>query len=217
MTTLVDKGRATGVVYLDFCKAFDMVPHNILLSKLGRYGFEEWIVQWMRNWLEGHNQKLVVNSSISRHRPVTSGAPPWSILGPTLFNIFTRDLNSGIECTLRNFTDDSKLSGAVDTCKGQEAIQRNLDKLTKWAHVKITRFNKAKNKVPHLGCGNSWYQYRLGDEGVESSPDEKDVGVLMDEKRDLRQQCALAAQKASCILDCIKSIVASRVREVVGS
>ena len=119
-------------------------------------------------------------------------------------------MDSRTECTLSKFANDTKLCGPVDTLEGRDAIQRDMER---WAHVNLIKFHKAKCKVVHLGQGNPKHRYRLGREWVESSPEENDLGELVDEKLNMTPQCVLKVQKANRILGCIKRSVGSRLRE----
>ena len=142
---------------------------------------------------------------------------PGICLEPVLFNIVINDIDDRIECTLSNFADDIKLRGEVDMEEGKDAIQRDLNRLERWAQVNLMRFNTAKCKVLHLGRRNPRHLYSLEGAVLENSPAEKDLEVPMDDKLNMSQQCALASQKANGILGSIMSGVASRDREVIVS
>ncbi|PKU32538.1 rna-directed dna polymerase from mobile element jockey-like [Limosa lapponica baueri] len=109
-------------------------------------------------------------------RPIENKEGP--VLGLVLFNIFVGDLDSGIECTLSKFANNTELCGAVDTLEGRDAIQRNLDRLKRWAYENLRKFNEVKCNVLHMGPGNPKHKYRLGREWIGSSPEEKDLGLM---------------------------------------
>ena len=128
-----------------------------------------------------------------------------------LFNIFISDRQW--DRVYRKFADDNRLSAAVDTIEGRDATQRDLDGLENWAHVNLMRLNKGNCKVLHLGQGSPRYVYTLREESIESSPVEKDLGVLVHKKLDMTHQHA--TWKFNSILDCIKRGEASREKEVI--
>ncbi|PKU45023.1 rna-directed dna polymerase from mobile element jockey-like [Limosa lapponica baueri] len=195
------------------CAKCYTVPHGILVSKLERHGFGGWTIPWIR--MDGCTQRVVVNSSLSKWKPVTSGVPQGSVLGPVLFNIFVGDMDRGLEYTLSKLANDTKLCGAVNMLEGRDAIQWDLARLERWVCANLITFNRAKCKVLHMCWGNSKHKYRLGREWVENSPEERNLGVLVDKKLSMSRQCVLTVQKANHIQGCIKRSVNSRSRELI--
>lgn len=121
-------------------------------------------------------------------------------MGLVIFIMFMSEIDSGMECTLNKSDDDTKLRGATDTTEGTDVMQRDPNKLEKWANVNLMRFNKPKCKVLNMGWGNPRYVHRLGKDLTESISAEQDLGALMDKRLDMSKQCTLAAPKTNRIL-----------------
>ncbi|CAM4600964.1 unnamed protein product [Caretta caretta] len=107
VTDFLDKGNAVDLIYLNFSKAFDTMPHGELLVKLEKMGINMNIERWIRNWLKGRQQWVLLKGELSGWREVTSGVPQGSVLGPILFNLFITDFGTKRGSVLIKFVDDT--------------------------------------------------------------------------------------------------------------
>ena len=114
------------VVYLDFQKAFDKVPHQRLLLKLKAHGIGNNIINWIEKWLTHSKQRVIVDGEISNWKYILSGVPQGSVLGPILFLIYINDLEDDISSKVLKFADDTKLFRKVTNDIYKQSLNLNL-------------------------------------------------------------------------------------------
>ena len=161
MSDWVDEGKAVDIVYLDFKKTFDKVPHRRLLAKVRACGVADQVSNWIANWLCDRKQRVAVSGRMSCWEDVSSGVPQGSVLGPLPFIIYINDLDNGVKSRLSKFADDTKLGGKVDSRGGGDQIQESIDTCLDRAKDWQMEFNLSKCKVLGMGKNNENRDYRM--------------------------------------------------------
>ena len=215
VSVTMDVGLPVDVVYLDFAKAFDKVPHKRLSKKLQAHGIGGRVLEWIDNWLGNRRQKVGVNGVYSNWKSVLSGVPQGSVLGPLLFVIYINDLDVDIVSKLSKFADDTKLARGVGSDSEAKSLSDDLDKIYQWSVDWQMLFNTEKCTVMHMGLDNKEREYLLGGKILKKSKQESDLGVIMDATGKASQQCIQAVKKANAILGMIKRNMVFRSKLVV--
>ena len=149
-----DHPRAGDVIFLDFQKAFDKVPHKRLMNKVCALGIVDNVATWIESWLSGMRQRVIINGVTSEWTAVTSGVPQGSVLGPLLFLIYINDLDNGLISWVSKFADDTNLGINAADPEAVRNLQMDLAAIGEWSNLWQIPFNLDKCHVLHDGTTN---------------------------------------------------------------
>ena len=203
---IMEESGCVDIIYTDFSKAFDSVPHERLLRKVESYGIKGNLLKWIKSFLLNRRQRVKVGDSVSICVPVKSGVPQGSVLGPILFVLFINDMPSMIMNTCRLFADDAKIF-----CNASNSsLQDDINSLALWSKKWQLPFNVKKCKSLHIGKNNPKIKYSMDGHILEQVENEKDLGVIIDKDLKFHAQSSAAVKKANQILGLIKKTVTTK-------
>ena len=210
-----DENRSVDIIYLDFQKAFDKVPHERLLSKVLSHGIVGNIHIWLKDWLSERKQRVVINGFTSSWLDVKSGVPQGSVPGPILFLIYVNDIDVGLNCKVSKFADDTKIACQATTTRESEKLQSDLDRLNDWANKWQMKFNIDKCKVLHVGSNNNLLQYSMNGQQLSAVKKEKDLGVLVTDDLKPGQHCSEVVKTANKLVGFIGRVFENKSEKVI--
>ena len=206
------QGKQIDLVLLDFSKAFDKVNHLKLLFKLSQHGVKGNTLNWIRAFLLGRTQAVVLEGERSSEVPVTSGVPQSSVLGPLLFLLYINDLPQNIQSQVRLFVDDTAVYLTVSSFKDVNILQADLDTLQEWERTWDMEFNPGKCQVLQITRSKQplQSQYTLHGQVLESVDSAKYLGVTISQDLNWNNHINNIIGKANRTLGFVKRNVKTR-------
>ena len=204
-THVLDDKESLDIIYCDFKKAFDSVPHQRLLKKISAYGIRGQILNWIRDFLADRKQEVVVRGVRSSLETVTSGVPQGSVLGPTLFNLYVNELPELVQSQIKLFADDAKVYQKISTQEDFEILQSDINHLCDWSECWLLDFNTQKCKVMHCGSGNPRMDYHMRGQVLQTTDAERDLGVTVTSDLKPSTHCQRAANRAMMALRLLRN------------
>lgn len=211
---ILDEKENLDILYMDFMKAFDSVPHKRLISKLKSYGIKGKTLKTIEDFLSNRKFRVRIGEKHSKLFDVLSGVPQGSVLGPLLFIIYINDLPGGIQSFVSLFADDLKI---LTKTGNHDMAQEDLNYLTIWQDTWLLKFNTKDNKckVLHVGKTNPNHDYWINNAVLPKTETEKDLGVIVNEDLTWTTNIESAINKATSMIGWVARNVISREKMVM--
>ena len=223
----LDRGLQTDVAILDFSKAFDKVPHDLLLHKLDCFGIRGHLHTWIKSFLTNRQMRVIVENEASAETTVHSGVPQGTVLGPLLFLCHINDLPDRVKSSIvRLFADDCLLYRTIRSPQDHHLLQEDLRQLEAWASDWGMEFNAAKCYILSINSKSSFF-YQLNDTILKHVDNNPYLGLLISKDLKWASHIDKVSKKASstlgfiqrnlrhCPLHCRKSAYLALVRSTL--
>jgi len=195
-------------ILLDFSKAFDKVDHEGVLLKLSHYGIRNSTLSWIRSFLIGRSQKVFVEGTTSAARPVVSGVPQGTVLGPLLFLVYINDISENLskDTKIRLFADDSLLYRPIRSIDDCISLQKDLDLLQKWEITWKMEFHPQKCQLLRITNKRNpiIHPYTIHNVTLEETNAAKYLGVVIDSRLRFKDQHSAVVNKANKVLSFLR-------------
>ena len=209
LNEILDRGGAVDVIYCDFMKAFDTVPHQRLTELLIHYGIGDPILSWIKGFLSNRKQRVIVNGCKSKVFDGISGVPQGSVLGPILFIIFINSLVDKVgTANLFLYADDLKIFKEISSEEDAESLQEDLYKLYNWTQYSLLRLHPDKCVVMRYTMNAKNTEIKpfcdMDETKLKNVIGEKDLGIYFESNLSFAEHIASKVKKATSVAGLIR-------------